>query len=77
MTEDEGGRTVVRVHQLVKSLEGDILSDSEVLHVFTLKRGLISAMSLGDESDTGAQTSSTTVAAARVAAFPVKGFRGS
>ena len=51
MTEDDGGKTRVRVHQLVKSLQGDILSDSEVLHVFTMKGGLISAMDLGDEAD--------------------------
>ena len=38
MTEEDGGRTRVRVHQLVKSLEGDVLSDREVLHVFTIAR---------------------------------------
>jgi hypothetical protein len=50
MTED-GGKTRVRVHQLVKSLQGDVLSDSEVLHVFTVNSGLIAAMDLGDEAD--------------------------
>ena len=35
MTEEDGGKIRVRVHQLVKSLNGDVLSDSEVLHVFT------------------------------------------
>jgi hypothetical protein len=40
----------VRVHQLVKSLHGDVLSDSEVLHIFTLRDGLIAAMHLGDEA---------------------------
>ncbi len=52
ITEEDGGGTRVRVHQLVKSLEGDVLSDSEVLHVFTVKRGLIAAMDLGDAIDT-------------------------
>lgn len=52
MTEEEGGRIRVRVHQLVKSLEGDVLSDSEVLHVFAMNSGLISAMDLGDEANT-------------------------
>jgi len=52
MTEEDGGKTRVRVHQLVKSLQGDILSDSEVLHVFTVKSGFIAAMDLGDEADT-------------------------
>jgi hypothetical protein len=49
--EREGGKTHVKVHQLVKSLQGDILSDSEVLHIFTVNGGLIAAMDLGDETD--------------------------
>ena len=51
MTEEDGGKIRVRVHQLVKSLKGDVLSDSEVLHVFTLNSGLIAAMNLGDEDN--------------------------
>jgi hypothetical protein len=51
ITEEDGGKTRVRVHQLVKSLQGNILSDSEVLHVFAMNSGLISAMNLGDEAD--------------------------
>ena len=51
MTEEDGGKTRVRVHQLVKSLQGDVLSDSEVLHVFTVNNGLIAAMDLGNEGD--------------------------
>src|SRR6202041_3974444 len=51
MTEEGGGKTRVRVRQLVKSLHGEVLSDSEVLHVFTVKSGLIAAMDLGDEAD--------------------------
>jgi len=50
MSDENGGKTRVRVHQLVKSLQGDVLSDSEVLHVFTLNNGLIEAMDLGDEA---------------------------
>jgi hypothetical protein len=46
----EDGRTEVRVHQLVKSLGGDVLSDSEVWHVFTIANGLIELMEL-KESD--------------------------
>lgn len=52
--EADGGKVRVRVHQLVKSLQGDVLSDSEVLHVFTMKNGLIAAMDLGDEADPSA-----------------------
>jgi hypothetical protein len=51
MTEEDGGKTRVRVHQLVKSLQGDVLSDSEVFHVFTVNSGLIAAMDLGNEDD--------------------------
>src|ERR1700679_899421 len=40
IAEDAGGKVRVRVHQLVKSLQGDILADSEVLHVFTMNGGL-------------------------------------
>ena len=51
ITEGDGGKVRVRVHQLVKSLEGDVLSESEVLHVFTMNSGLIAAMDLGGEAD--------------------------
>ena len=57
MTEEDGGKIRVRVHQLVKSLQGDVLSDSEVLHVFTVNSGLIAAMDLGDEADSTARPS--------------------
>ena len=49
ITEGDGGKVRVRVHQSVKSLEGAVLSDSEVLHVFTMHGGLIAAMHLEDE----------------------------
>jgi hypothetical protein len=54
ITEDDGGELRVRVRQLVKSLQGDVLSDGEVLHVFTMKRGLIAAMDFGHKADTAA-----------------------
>lgn len=50
----EDGRTHVRVHQLVKSLRGDVLSDSEVWHVYTIADGLIERMDVGG-SDADAQ----------------------
>src|SRR6185503_10699943 len=58
MTEEGGGKTRVRVHQLVKSLQGDVLSDSEVFHVFTVNSGLIAAMDLGNKADSIAGPSS-------------------
>src|SRR6516165_8643474 len=51
ITEGDGGKVQVRVHQVVKSLQGDVLSDSEVLHVFTVNTGFIAAMDLGVEAD--------------------------
>jgi hypothetical protein len=44
----EGSKAEVKVHQFVKSLGGDVLSDTEVLHVYTIRDGLIERMDLGD-----------------------------
>ena len=44
--DQEGGITEVKVHQLVKSLDGDVLSDSEVWHVYTITNGCIERMDL-------------------------------
>ena len=49
ITEEHGGKVHVKVHQLVKNLQGEVLWDGEVLHVFTVNSGLIAAMDLGDE----------------------------
>ena len=46
MIDRGGGKTDVKVHQLVKSLGGDVLSDSEVWHVYTIANGLIERMDL-------------------------------
>jgi hypothetical protein len=56
ITEEDGGRIRVRVHQVVRNLEGNVLSDSEVLHIFTVNNGLIAAMFLGDEAETTGPT---------------------
>jgi len=56
ITEEGGSRIRVRVHQVVRNLEGNVLSDSEVLHIFTMNSGLIAAMDLGDEADTTGPT---------------------
>ena len=58
MTEEDGGNIRVKVRQLVKSLQGDVLSDSEVFHVFTVNSGLIAAMDLGNDADPTAGPSS-------------------
>ncbi len=40
------GKIDVRVHQVVKSLGGDVFSDSEVWHAYTTGNGLIERMDL-------------------------------
>ncbi len=42
------GQVEVRVHQVVRSLGGEVLADSEVRHVFTLADGLIERMEIGE-----------------------------
>ncbi|WP_263383640.1 nuclear transport factor 2 family protein [Granulicella arctica] len=46
VVEREDGKAEVKVHQLVKSLSGEVLSDSEVCHVHTIVGGLIERMDL-------------------------------
>src|ERR1700746_3229979 len=53
--DQEGGITEVKVHQLVKSLGGDVLSDSEVWHVYTIANGLIERMDI-KESETSSDS---------------------
>ena len=55
----EEGKTHVKVHQLVKSLSGDILFDGEVWHVYTIANGLIERMDLHQTEAASPQTPST------------------
>ncbi len=55
----EDGKTEVRVHQLVKSLAGDLLSDSEVWHLYTIANGLIERMDLKQSDPNSALSPST------------------
>lgn len=48
VVEREAGKTDVKVHQLVKNLKGDILSDTELWHVYTIANGLIERMDIKD-----------------------------
>jgi len=59
LIDQEGGRTAVKVHQLVKSLGGDVLSDSEVWHVYTIANCLIERMDLKESETTLDPTPST------------------
>jgi hypothetical protein len=54
----EGGKTEVKVHQLVKSLDGDVLSDSEVWHVYTIANGLIERMDIEESEASSTRTPS-------------------
>jgi len=42
----ENGKTEVKVHQLVKNLKGDVLSDTELWHVYTIHKNLIERMDI-------------------------------
>jgi hypothetical protein len=57
-TDQQAGRTHVRVHQLVKSLGGDVLSDTQVWHIYTIANGLIERMDIG-ESEADSQSPSS------------------
>ena len=57
--DQEAGRTHVRVHQLVKSLGGDVLSDSQVWHIYTIANGLIERMDLGQDGANSQQSPSS------------------
>jgi len=56
ITGEDGSKVRVTVHQLVRSLQGDVLSDSEVLHIFIVNNGLIATMFLRDEAGTTGPT---------------------
>jgi hypothetical protein len=42
--EDDEGRIVVDVHQVVRDTAGELISDQNVQHVYTLRDGLIERM---------------------------------
>jgi len=44
--EDDGGRVIVGVDQVVKDLSGKVLLDRMVQHVYSLRDGLISEMEI-------------------------------
>jgi hypothetical protein len=44
--EDEEGRVVVDVDQVVRNLDGEVLSEQRVQHVYTLRDGLIARMDI-------------------------------
>jgi hypothetical protein len=42
-------RPFAQVHQLVRALDGSVLADSEVKHVYTLRDGLVARMEVIEE----------------------------
>jgi len=42
----DDGRVAVRVHQVVRSPDGDVLSDGHVTHVYSFHDGLVSRMEI-------------------------------
>jgi ketosteroid isomerase-like protein len=43
-TERPDGRIAVAIHQVVRSRDGDVLSDGAVVHVYALRDGLVERM---------------------------------
>ena len=43
---DDEGRIVVDVHQVVRDLDGTVLSDGRVRHVYTMRDGLVERMDI-------------------------------
>ena len=44
--DEDAGRIAVSVHQVVRDLSGKVLLDRMVMHVYTLKDGLIQSMDI-------------------------------
>ncbi len=55
VVDGEAGKIDVKVHQLVKTLSRDVLSDSELWHVYSIANGLIERMDIkeGEGSSEG------------------------
>jgi hypothetical protein len=63
VVERRADKTDVKVHQLVKNLQGEILSDTELWHVYTIAKGLIERMDIkeGDPSSLWEKRPNTTI----------------
>jgi len=53
VVEREAGKTDVKVHQFVKNLNGDVLSDTELWHVYAIANGLIERMDIKERDCEG------------------------
>ncbi|MEO6221502.1 MAG: nuclear transport factor 2 family protein [Ginsengibacter sp.] len=45
-TENEHGHIKVKVHQVIKSIQGNVLLDGMITHVYTFRNGLIKSMEI-------------------------------
>jgi hypothetical protein len=50
IADDETGRTVVDVHQVIRDLSGNVLLDRMVQHVYSIEGGLIRRMDIREEN---------------------------
>jgi hypothetical protein len=51
--EDEQGRVVVDVHQVVRDLHGEVLADQRIQHVYSVRDGLIERMDIREAKEGG------------------------
>lgn len=49
ISEQQDGRVEVLVHQLVKTLDGDVIYNGEVKHLYAFTNGLIARMDIGSK----------------------------
>jgi ketosteroid isomerase-like protein len=47
--EDEDGRVVIEVHQVVRDLDGKLIADGRVQHVYTFRDGLVERMDIRED----------------------------
>ena len=49
--EDQQGRTIVDVHQVVRDLDGTVLADQRIQHVYSVRDGLIKRMDIREANE--------------------------
>jgi len=49
LTADDEGRITVDVHAVVRDLDGNVISDGHIQHVYTFRDGLVSHMEIREE----------------------------
>jgi hypothetical protein len=51
IVDGEAGKIDVKVHQVVRNLHGDVLSDTDIWHVYTITNGLMDRMDIKEGKD--------------------------